>query len=363
MSKLHQLYIIVAPWILLALIVGLLTGLLQIGWDIPVQNINGTHGLLMVGGFIGTVITLEKTLPVYERRWYIVFPVISGLSVLFIIIGIYKAALYFQLLAGLGLVVTYFWWLKQTREPYYRIMMMGALCWIIASAGLLAGRPLPLVLHWWMAFIIFTMVGERLELTNFLPVKNFNMSLLYLFLFMFLAGIFMPYPDYGKIVLGSSLIFISLWLLIFDIIKTSIKKAGQYRYLAILLLVGYVWLFLSGVLIITGSVLPNQYDMIVHSFFLGYTFSMIFAHGPIILPGFTKKNLNIFSPSLYVWVVLFHLSLILRMGADMAQHAEIRKAAGLANAVIILIFFANIIFNTRKALTQQTNLYVENKRS
>lgn len=352
MNKPQQPYIFVAPWILLALITGLLAGLVRIGWAIPVQNIAGMHGLLMAGGFLGTVITLEKTLPVHERRWYLVFPVISGLSVLLIITGFYETALYFQLLAGLGLVVAYFWWLKQTREPYYRIMMMGALCWIIASSGLLAGRPLPLVLHWWMAFIIFTIVGERLELTKFLPVKNLFKSLLYLFLFMFLAGIFMPYPTYGKIALGSSLMLTSLWLLKFDIIKISIKKAGQYRYMAVLLLTGYVWLFLSGVLIITGSVLPNHYDMVVHSFFLGYTFSMIFAHGPIILPGFIKKNIKIFSPSLYVWVVLFHLSLILRMGGDMAQHAEIRKAAGLANAIFILLFFANIIFNARKALRQ-----------
>jgi hypothetical protein len=77
---------------------------------------------------------------------------------------------------------------------------------------------------------------------------------------------------------------------------------------------------------------------------------MIFAHGPIILPGFIKQPISIFSRSLYYWVGLFQLSLVLRIVADILLMLELRKYAGLANAIFILMFFANIIYNTKKAL-------------
>ncbi len=341
-------YLLVAPWILLSLIAGLLAGLYRIGWDIPVSTLSGAHGLIMAGGFLGTVICFEKTFPT-GKLYYLIFPATSGISIIFLIVGNMEAALWLQLFASLGLVISYFWWIRQTREPFYRIMMMGALGWVVATAGLIGGRSIILMVPWWMMFILFTIIGERIELSRFLPTKKYVTGIIYLSLFTYAAGLFFR-DDYGVYVSAAALIVIPVILLKFDIIKVTITKSGQYKYIAILLLTGYIWMLLTGVFMFAGNFINNSYDIITHSFFLGFTFTMIFAHGPIILPGFMKQPITIFTNSLYYWFALFQVSLIVRIVSDMLQMMELRKFAGLANAVFILMFFINIIYNAKKAL-------------
>ena len=348
--KSPPVYPFIAPWILLSLIAGILGGLTRIGWQIPAANLAGLHGLIMVGGFLGTVISFEKTLPLKHKAWLIV-PLISGLSVLFMVTGNYVLALYLQLIASLGLVIAMFRWLIQTKDSFYRIMIIGSLAWMVGISGLIAGRAIPSMLPWFMAFILFIIIGERLELTRFLPSSRFKKSLLYFMLTLYLAGIFIPYHLGGRHMLGISLAGISSWLLFNDLIKISIKKTGQHQYIAILLLAGYVWLLLTGIILIVYPSLGYMYDALVHSFFLGFAFSMIFAHGPIIVPGIIKKNYHLFSQSLYIWVIGFQLTLAIRLIGDIMSKDVLRMGGGIGNAIFIILFFVNIIVNVRKAAT------------
>jgi hypothetical protein len=344
----RPVYPLVAPWILLALFTGLLGGLTRIGWSIPLTKFAGLHGLIMVGGFLGTVISFEKTITLKHKTWLVV-PVISGLSVLFMIVGNYEISLGLQLAASFGLVIAFFKWLSMTNDHYYRIMIIGALSWMIAISGLMAGRAIPSILPWWIAFILFIIVGERLELSQFLPITKKSKSLLYIFLITFLAGIFTPYHMPGKYLLGLALIGIGIWLVRNDIVKISLNKNGKHQYIAVLLLIGYIWLIITGII---TSALPNGgyiYDAMVHSFFLGFAFSMIFAHGPIIIPGILKKNYDLYSKSLYVWIIGFQITLLLRIIGDFTNIETLRLLGGLGNAIFILCFFGNIIVNVRIA--------------
>ena len=47
------------------------------------------------------------------------------------------------------------------------VMAIGAAFLVLANAAWLTGRPVPLVSHWWMAFLVLTIVGERIELARF----------------------------------------------------------------------------------------------------------------------------------------------------------------------------------------------------
>ena len=347
MKKL-PVYPLVAPWILLALLTGLLGGLSRIGWSIPATNLAGLHGFIMVGGFLGTVISFEKTITLKHRAWLLV-PLISGLSVLFMIVGNYQMALGLQQAASLGLVIAFFKWLTITKDHYYRIMIIGALSWMIAISGLIAGRVIPSILPWWMAFILFIIVGERLELTKFLPTSKKAKSLLYLLLIVFLAGTFTTYHMPGKYLLGAALIGIGVWLIRNDIVKISLDKKGRHQYIAILLLIGYIWLLITGFITTFFSIGGYMYGAMVHSFFLGFAFSMIFAHGPIIIPGIIKQNYDLFSKSLYIWVFGFQLTLLLRLAGDFTSIEVLRLIGGMGNAIFILCFFVNIIVNVRIA--------------
>jgi hypothetical protein len=79
--------------------------------------------------------------------------------------------------------------------------------------------------------------------------------------------------------------------------------------------------------------------------FLGFAFSMIFAHAPIILPGVLKLQVNIFSRSLYVWFILLQLSLVIRIASVFDPMLFSKQTGGLLNGIAILGFILNIIVN------------------
>ena len=70
----------------ICLLMGLWTGLIRMGWTWPVKNPEwiSLHGPLMVCGFLGTVIGLERAVGL-EKKWGYLAPllaVIGGISLL-----------------------------------------------------------------------------------------------------------------------------------------------------------------------------------------------------------------------------------------------------------------------------------------
>ncbi|MBF6612481.1 MAG: hypothetical protein IVW55_05070 [Chloroflexi bacterium] len=87
-----------------------------------------------------------------------------------------------------------------------------------------------------------------------------------------------------------------LWLL---------RQKGVTRFIAASLLAGYAWLMLAGALgLLFGGVAAGpRYDALLHSIFLGFAFSMIFPHAPVILPAVTGLALP-FRSAFYPHVAL-----------------------------------------------------------
>ena len=72
------------PFLFLAaasLIFGLWTGLNRIGWNLHMSGASMHHGAIMVGGFLGTLISLEKIIPL-KRKFLFAVPTMSGASLL-----------------------------------------------------------------------------------------------------------------------------------------------------------------------------------------------------------------------------------------------------------------------------------------
>jgi hypothetical protein len=91
-----------------------------------------------------------------------------------------------------------------------------------------------------------------------------------------------------------------------------------------------------------------RYDAMLHTIFLGFVFSMIFAHAPIILPTITGLALP-FQSAFYLHVGLLHLSLLLRIAGDLAQVLWLQRWGGLLNVAAILFFLANNVHAVRSA--------------
>lgn len=77
----------VLPLVLSGLITGLLGGWLRLGFEgfyAPIPTAH--HGILMVGGFFGTLISLERSVIMKKRVWLMV-PMLGGLSIPFFWVG------------------------------------------------------------------------------------------------------------------------------------------------------------------------------------------------------------------------------------------------------------------------------------
>src|SRR5690606_38922082 len=199
-------------------------------------------------------------------------------------------------------------------------------------------------LPWWMGFLLFTIVGERLELSKFLPVSSRARAILFAFMALVVAGLIVPFHEYGSYIAGVGMAGIAVWLMRFDMVGISIRKEGLTRFIGYALMSGYCALMLEGVFLLSLPDVPFAYDIIVHTFFLGFVFSMIFAHGPIILPGVLGVAVKPYHPLLYLPLVLLVSSVVLRILAGMnVLPYEFRITSAWMTASAMILYFVTLV--------------------
>lgn len=112
---------------------------------------------------------------------------------------------------------------------------------------------------------------------------------------------------------------------------------------------------LEGVFLIALPDVPFAYDIIVHTFFLGFVFSMIFAHGPVILPGVLGLPVKPYHPLLYVPLVLLVASVVLRIiaGMNLLPH-EARQWSAWMTATAMVFYFVTLLSVLVHARLKQT---------
>jgi hypothetical protein len=341
-----------APLLILAavaLLAGLWAGLLRLGWQLPPLSLRlpAQHGPLMVSGFLGTLISLERAVALshYQngRRIYYLAPLLAGLGALLLFIDLPAAVPRgLSTLGALGLalifVVIYRW--QPTTD--HVVMGAGALLWLVGNGLWLAGLPLYRVVPWWAGFLILTIAGERLELARVLLLKQAARLSFMAMVGIFLAGLLLSLaaPNAGLRLAGAGLIGLGAWLLRFDIARRTIRQKGVTRFIAACLLPGYVWLIIGGLfwLAYGGHYLAGPiYDAALHTIFLGFVFSMIFGHAPIIIPAILGIQV-VYTPYFYIHLGLLHLSLVLRVMGDLLLSLPGRRWGGLLNEVAVALF-------------------------
>src|SRR5690606_32980074 len=129
----------------------------------------------------------------------------------------------------------------------------------------------------------------------------------------------------------------------YDLVRRTVRERGLTRYIAIALLSGYVWLGVAAVIALAGGGLfaVPTYDATLHAVLLGFVFSMVFGHAPVILPAVTGHALR-YSPVFYVHLALLHASLVPRVIGDLAQRPDCR----LHGAVLATLALAAFVVNT-----------------
>jgi hypothetical protein len=328
---------------IIALLAAIWAGLIRLGWRWPVlqPSLPLAHGPLMVAGFLGTLIAVERAVAL-KQRWTYLGPLSTALGSALLLAGYQGLA--GPLLIGLGslhLLVVFVVIVRRHAALYTLTMAGGAACWLVGNLLWLQGWPIYKFVLWWAGFLVLTIAGERLELGRLVGMTRRRELGFLGGALGFSAGlaITLVAQDPGTRMSGLGLLGMTAWLLRYDIARRTVRKAGLPRYAAISLLSGYFWLGLAGLLsLVYGAVAAGpRYDAVLHSIFLGFVFSMIFAHAPIIFPAVLNLPVK-FHPVFYVHLALLHLSLLMRIGGDFVGIYPARLWGGLLNGVALLIF-------------------------
>jgi hypothetical protein len=332
---------LVFPFILFSLFAAIWSGWIRIGWEFPVDRLAGQHGALMVDGFLGSLIFLERAVA-FRSKWILLLPFVNASSIIAFALGFPSVAQLLFVVGSGGFVAMCLYFVYRFKEVYYYVFLVGALCLLTGNIILYRTTSYPASVNWWIGFLLFTIVAERLELSRFLKLSKPKTGLLWTCIAAVLLALVWPFHDSGVILLAVSIGLIGLWLLKYDMARHSVKVKGQHRYSGLLLLIGYAWLLVMSVLLLLQRRIPFGYDAVLHSFFIGFIFSMIFSHAVIILPAVTKLSVKLYRPVLYVWFALLQVSLVVRIIADVIGDVTCRKIGGLVNGISIFLFFISV---------------------
>ena len=328
---------------MLALVVALWAGLLRLGVQVPngPESLPLAHGPLMVSGFLGTLISLERAVAL-GTPWAFGSPILTAAGAVFLMLGTGGNCGALLIVAGsLCLVGDFAVIVRRQMELFTIVMALGAAAWLGGNLLWAAGWPIPDMVFWWGAFLVLTIMGERLELGRMrAPSPGSGMSFM-LATSLFIGGLIWSTlsPGAGLRVLGVGMIAFAAWIFRYDVARKTIHVRGLPRFVAANLLLGAGWLAASGVMrvLFPADLTTFQYDAILHSMFLGFVFSMIFAHAPIIFPAVLGRPLP-FRKIFYGHVALLHFSLLLRVGGDLAESADAWQWGGIFNVVALALF-------------------------
>jgi hypothetical protein len=150
---------------MLALLTALWGGLVRLGWPwpLPWPTLFIAHGPLMVCGFLGTLIGVERAVAL-GVFWPYAAPLLTAVGTLALLTGLPAPPL--MTLGSLGLVAIFVVIMRRQCALATGTMALGALLWLVGNACWLVGWPVPQVVPWWSGFLVLTIAGERLELSG-----------------------------------------------------------------------------------------------------------------------------------------------------------------------------------------------------
>ena len=334
---------------LLSLTWGVWLGLLRLGWILPLPWPDQLilHGPLMIGGFLGTLVGLERAIGI-ARPWAYAAPIASGAGALLLVLGPPGPAGPLLITAASGVVSAVFVAVILRHATLdSSVMLAGAIAWVVGNALWCSGQAIYRVVFWWIAFLVLTIAGERLELNRLLrPTGRVRAAFVAAALAVIAGAALTSWSPAGGVrLLGVGLVALTAWLAANDIARRTIRQPGVTRYIAVCMLTAYVWLAVAGVTAITTATFdPGPiHDAILHAVFLGFAMSMVFGHAPIVFPAISGRPM-LFGPVFYAPYALLQASVALRIAGDLVEAlGRYRAWGGLLNAIALLLFVVVVL--------------------
>ncbi|MBX5482845.1 MAG: hypothetical protein IRZ16_13545 [Myxococcaceae bacterium] len=303
----------------------------------------GDHGPLMVGGFLGTVIALERAVASGRTAAYL-GPLFCAFGVVLLLSGRRHEGAIALLAGSLVVLIVLVQVLRQAPALHHGVLAASGVAWAGGNLLLAAGRPVFDALPFWLVFLVGTIAAERLELTRLLPRSRASRVMFVTAGAAFFAGAVatLGWRDAGMRAMGVGELALCAWLFRYDVARRTVRQRGSVRYIGAALLAGYFWLGLGGVLGLAfgNPIAGPRYDALTHTVLVGFVFSMIFGHALVILPAVVRVRVE-YRPRFYFHVGLLHASVAVRVLADLIGSGALRRAGGWGNAIALLVFIGS----------------------
>ena len=329
-----------------ALATGVAAGLARVGWP-PAHVAAGLatlHGPLVLCGFFGLLIALERAVAI-GRSWAYLGPALAAAGVLCLLAGSVGAGAWLFVASAAVLLAATVEAMRRQPALFTFTLVLGAGCLVVGNALWALGATVAAVLSCWLAFLVLTIAGERLELSRFLPPSSRARHVFVLLLALVVAAIVAErVGGDGGASFGAALLGLAGWLLTQDVARRTVRGRGVTRYIAICLLAGYVWLAIGAALLVAGAgAAPGSaaHDAALHAITLGFVFSMVLGHAPIVLPSVTRLALP-YHASFYAPLALLQGSLVVRVAGDLFGDTDWTRAGALLNALALAAFVATM---------------------
>jgi hypothetical protein len=326
-----------------ALLAGLDAALLLLGLPAPVDaaRLPDVHGMLLVLGFVGTVVALERAVAL-GRRLGLAVPALLGAGGLLLVSPAPPTAGRAALVTGCAaLLAVYVPLWRRQRDEAVLVQALGAVLAVGAAVLWLGGVAVSALLPWLGGFVVLTIAGERLELTRLTRRPTDAPVLLVLAATLVLGSVAsLLWAPVGSPLLGAALAALVGRLVVRDVARRTVHASGLPRFAAAAMLSGYAWLAVAAAvwLVVGAAPAGAAYDAVVHALFLGFTMSMIMAHAPVIFPAVVRRPLP-YTAWCWLPLLLLHASLLLRLWLGDALGSEAaRQAGGALNVLAVLAF-------------------------
>lgn len=338
-----------------SLLAGLDAATVRLGLRAPVQDLDlaSLHGVLMIFGFLGTAIALERAVAMQAGRNPLariayLAPVASVAAALLALAQVFVApssasrtgpALGWAASMVALLVIYVLVWRRQPAVAVV-IQSLGAVCGLVAILLWAAGMEVAVIVPWWCFFLVFTIVGERAELARVAFKGGTELRLLGESLVVLLGLILtLLEPRWGYPLLGVALMVLCVDSIAHDVARRTINNRGLTRFMAAAMLAAYAWGIAAGAMwAISGPVYSGYgYDAVVHALTIGFAMSMVMAHAPVIVPAIARRTVP-YSPAMWaVWGVL-QAGLLIRVVAGARQAEWVWQFGGSLDVIAILAF-------------------------
>lgn len=299
------------------------------------------HGVIMVLGFLGLLIALERASALGSWPAYLA-PTLTAASTVLLATPLSRI-LAGVLLAGAGglVAVTYVGGWRRT-SLHEALLFAGAAAWTAAATFWTLGSGPLLITPLLAALLVLTVIGWRRRDGQLGTLEGRSLWFFVAVASIFVVGVAISPIDrsVGLLIAGIGLVGLAPGLVRHDVARAELRSGGVRRFSAWSTTLGYVWLGVSGCLWVamgSGITGPLLHDALVHSLFLGFVLSWLMGQAPSLLPALiaiAPIELGV----RWLPLALLQVSVALRITADLAGSFAWREMALHGNVAALTAF-------------------------